>query len=224
MGVNIADLAILGVLVLSGLLALARGFVREVLSIGAWIAAALATVYGFPLARPLLRTYIEMPLLADAITGFVIFVATLIAGAALSHALSRRLRGTAFGTVDRSLGLLFGIARGALLVCLAYLLVAWAVPRQNWPPWLAEARSLPLVETGAEWLADLVPEDALDRGAAAAEETRRSLERTVDAVDAVQDLTGAGTNRAAPGPGSGYKEDERKDLDRLLQGLEGTQP
>jgi len=127
---NIVDLAVLGVILISALVAFSRGLVREVLSIGAWIAAALATIYGLPHLRDFARTYITAPLVADAVTGVTIFVLTLIVCAAISHMAARHVRGSGFGAVDRSLGLLFGVARGAILVCLAYLGFVWAMPKE----------------------------------------------------------------------------------------------
>ncbi len=238
--VNVTDLGILAVLAVSGLLAFARGFLREVLSVGAWVGAAAATIYGFPLAKPLLRDYIAIPLLADAITGVVIFVVTLGILAALSHVLSRNVRESAFGAVDRSLGLLFGLLRGALLVCVAWLILAWLVPVDDRPAWITEARSRPLVEAGAELLASLLPSAAVEKGAAVVDEAGRQVDQAIEAekilrglsqpgaapadepapADAGSGDSGTAANPAAPDDGSGYKNGERQDMNRLIQGTQ----
>src|SRR5262249_11316035 len=148
------------------------------LSIGAWVAAVLATIYGFPHLREFARTYIKAQLLADAITGVTIFIVTLVVCAAISHALARNVRGSGFGALDRSLGFLFGLLRGAVLVCLAYLLMLWAVPKpEDRPDMLKQAKSLPLVAEGAGFLRDLLPQDAFDRGAAAANQAKARIEQ-----------------------------------------------
>ena len=221
---NLADIGVIAVLLVSGLLAFARGLVREVLSIAAWVAAAFATIYGFPLAQPFLRQFITIALVADVLTGIAIFVVALMVGAAISHALARNVRHSAFGAVDRSLGLLFGLARGAVLVCFAYLLFAWAVPETDRPAWMTEARAIPLVEAGAGLLRTLLPDSAAEQGAAAAGEARRSVEEAIEAEKALRAL-GAPPPAEAPNPtgspgSSGYKDGERKELDRLIQGAQ----
>ncbi len=244
-----ADLIIIAILALSALLAFMRGFVREVLSIGAWVGAALATIYGFPIAQPFARKYIEVALFADIAAGVAIFVVALIVLTVLSHALSRNVRSSALGAVDRSLGLLFGLVRGAVLVCLAYLVMAWAIPQEDRPVWVAEARTLPLVQQGAGLLLKILPESALKQGEDAVGSAADGIGQAIDTGKAVQTLTpstptapatppatnggsggsGSGTGNggsAAPDSGgangtSGYNDAERKDLNRLL---ENTQP
>jgi membrane protein required for colicin V production len=240
-----ADLIIIAILALSALLAFMRGFVREVLSIGAWVGAALATIYGFPLAQPYARKYIEVALFADIAAGVTIFVVALILLTILSHALSKNVRDSALGAVDRSLGLLFGLVRGAVLVCLAYLVMAWAIPQEDRPVWIAQSRTLPLVQQGAGLLLKILPESALKQGEDAVGAATTGLGQAIDAGKAVQTLTpstpaqpatngapsggGGGTGNdgsAAPDSGgadgtSGYNDAERKDLNRLL---ESTQP
>ena len=244
-----ADLIIIAILALSALLAFMRGFVREVLSIGAWVGAALATIYGFPIAQPYARKYIEVALFADIAAGVAIFIVALIVLTVLSHALSRNVRSSALGAVDRSLGLLFGLVRGAVLVCLAYLVMAWAIPQEDRPVWVAEARTLPLVQQGAGLLLKILPESALKQGENAVGAAADGIGQAIDTGKAVQGLTpttpttpatppatngssgssGSGTGNggsAAPDSGgangtSGYNDAERKDLNRLL---ENTQP
>jgi membrane protein required for colicin V production len=234
--VNVTDLAIFAILVISGLLAFARGFLREVLSVGAWVGAAVATIYGFPLAKPFLRDYISPQLLADAITGVVIFVVALGLLATLSHMISRNVRDSAFGALDRSLGLLFGLVRGAVVVCIAWLVFAWLVPaEEDRPDWITEARSRPLVEAGAQVLVGLLPNAAVERGAAAVDAAGRQVEQAIEAEKTLRGLSqpsepaeegpgseGAETpaNPAAPDEGSGYKDQERQDMNRLFQGTQ----
>ncbi|MFI5019881.1 MAG: CvpA family protein [Dongiales bacterium] len=174
---NFVDLAVIGVMLISALLAFGRGLVREVLSIGAWVAAALAALWGFPYAKDIARKYISITILADVVTATAIFLVTLIICAAISHAIARNVRGSTFGALDRSLGLLFGLLRGAVLICFAYLLFTWAVPNEaDQPDIIKEARSRPLVASGADILRSLLPQGALDKGAAAAADARRPLE------------------------------------------------
>jgi membrane protein required for colicin V production len=135
--------------------------VAEVLSIAGWLGAALVTLWTFGDAKPYLRQYIQMQLLADILTGVGIFVVALVIFSTISHLIARVVKGSALSAVDRSLGFVFGIARGAVLVCLAYLLLTWVFPETRRPPWLENARMLPWVQAGSEYLKSLVPQEAL---------------------------------------------------------------
>ncbi len=168
--INVTDLTILLVLVLSGLLAFLRGFVAEVLSVAAWIGALFVAVYGYVHLQPYARQVVTFnTTAADAAAGVALFVVALILFTVLGRVASGALSMAGLGALDRSLGFLFGLARGAALVCLAYLLILWAVPeRSDHPEWLTEARALPLVEEGADLLWGLVPSHMLDEADAAA--------------------------------------------------------
>jgi membrane protein required for colicin V production len=214
---NLVDLGVLGVILLSALLAFSRGLVREVLSIGAWVAAALATIYGLPHLRDIARGYITVPLVADAVTGVAIFVVTLIVCAALSHLVARNVRASGLGAVDRSLGLLFGVARGMVLVCFAYLALVWAMPKpEDQPDLVKNAHTLKYVAEGADILRSLLPKDALERGAAAASDAKTQVEQAVTG-QMMPGVTPDPTKPAAPAKEPGYKPDEVKGMDQLIK-------
>ncbi len=221
---DILDIAVIAVILISGVLALARGFVREVLSVGAWVGAAVATFYLFEFAQPLARTYIEIELVADLTAGVAIFVVALIAFSLVSHAVSRRIRESALGPLDRSLGLVFGLVRGAAVVALIYLVFAALFPPEDRPAWVAEARTEPLMVEGAEVLASILPERWVAKSVDAADEAKRAAGQALDTGKAVQPLAeplfkapASESTGAEPGD-PGYKDQERKDLERLIQG------
>jgi membrane protein required for colicin V production len=220
---DILDIAVVAIVLISGVLALARGLVREVLSVGAWVGAAIATLYLFEFAQPVARTYIEVELIADIVAGVVLFVITLIVLSLISHALSRRVRDSALGPLDRSLGLVFGLARGAALVALAYLIFSALFPPEDRPAWVAEARTEPFMEQGAEVLAGILPERWVAKSVDAAEGAKTAAGQAMETGKAVQPLAEplfkapAIETRAEP-VDPGYKDQERKDLERLIQG------
>jgi len=218
--VNLVDLGVAGIILLSGLIAFSRGLVREILSIGAWVAAAVATIYGLPHLRDIARGYIKVPLIADAVTGVTIFVVTLLVCAALSHLIAKKMHASGLGSVDRSLGLLFGVARGAILVCLAYLAFIWAMPKESdQPDIVKKAHTLRYVAEGAGLIRSLLPSDALDKGAAAAADAKAQVEQALTNQVAPAPRPDP-TKGAAPGPNPGYNAGERKDLDRLIKSNE----
>lgn len=156
---NWVDLAVLAVLALSGLLAFMRGLVREVLGLGAWVVAAIvASPYGvFPHIQPWVRQQFSDPTTADIVAFGGVFVITLIVLWMIAGALGAAVRGSVLGGLDRTLGLVFGLARGGVLVAVLYLLVGMVLPAEQWPSPVLQARALPIVHQGAEWLAGQMP-------------------------------------------------------------------
>ena len=170
--VNLADVAVVAILLLSGLLAYSRGLVREVLAVAVWVGAGLAALYGFAHVRPLVHEYVPTPWLADIGAGAGLFVVAFLLFTVISRPVVRRVRDSAFRTADRSLGFLFGVVRGAVVVCLVFLLMSWLFPAGQQPEWITTASSRPYVEKGAQLLKLLVPAEAQEAGASAAEATR----------------------------------------------------
>ena len=154
---NTVDIAVIAIIALSTIIAFLRGFVREVLTIGSWIGAGLAVLYGFSYVKPTFEHYIKMKLAADLACGFVIFLVTLIVLSIISHAVARFVRGSALTAVDRSLGLLFGLVRGAVLVSLAYMLIGSLDPNI-----VKGARTQPMMARGAEILRSMTPKEFSD--------------------------------------------------------------
>jgi len=156
---NWVDLVVLGVIALSGLLAFMRGLVREVLGVGAWIIAAfVASPYGvFPYIAPWVRQQISDHTIADAVSMGAVFLVVLIVLSFVASAISSAVQGVGLGGLDRTLGLVFGLARGALLLCVAYILAGLAIAVDQWPAPVLDARTLPTVYRGAVWLAAQMP-------------------------------------------------------------------
>ena len=151
------DLVALAVLAVSALLAFMRGLVREVLGIGAWIGAGAAAYFGLPLARPQAEAWFGHAYWVDPATFAAIFVVTLIVLMIVAHVIGRAVRTSPLGGLDRTLGLLFGLARGAILVIFAYILAGWVVPPAQWPEPVLHARAMQLAYSGATWTRSLLP-------------------------------------------------------------------
>ena len=156
---NWVDVAVLAVLALSALLALARGLVREVLGVGAWLGAALiASPYGvFPLVQPWMRGQFSDPATADIVAFGGVFLVALIVLWLVAGALSGFVQRSALGGLDRTLGLVFGLARGVVILGAVYVLAGIALPPEQWPPPVAQARAMPLLSQTAAWIANFIP-------------------------------------------------------------------
>lgn len=153
------DLVVLGVLLASAVLAFMRGLVREVLGIGAWIGAGVVAVKVLPMSRELAARWIDEPAWLDPIGFLGSFLIALIILSIVAHLIGRFVRGSVMGGIDRSLGIVFGLARGAALVIIAYILGGMAVAVEQWPDPVLKARSLGFAFDGAVWLARQMPEE-----------------------------------------------------------------
>jgi membrane protein required for colicin V production len=215
---NVTDIVVIVVILLSALFALIRGFVKEVLGIAGWVGAAFATLYLFHTVTPVFRGFISIPWLADGVAGLVIFIVSLVFLSAISHAIALRVHQSDFSALDKSLGLVFGILRGIVLVCLGYLALGWAVSSQDqYPTWVRDARTMPLVERGARLIEQLIPERARRHGIQAIGEVESKAQQGLDAKRAFDQLTQPAPKVDAPKAHGGYKPDERKEMERVIQ-------
>jgi membrane protein required for colicin V production len=219
---NPLDIGIIVVIGLSAIFAFARGFVREALSIVAWVGAAFITLDGFSTVYALVDPMVKNPLLSQLIAGFGLFVASLIVLTIFTGIIARSVRSSALSPIDRTLGFIFGLARGAFIVSLLYLLLDVSVQPTDRPAWLREAKSGPYLHEGAEMLRTVLPESLKLKSAAAAEETIRAMTPAVEAQKAIRALA----NPTAPAPTAPdqqpaptYRPSDQRKMDQLF----GTQ-
>ncbi len=154
------DLAVLGIVLVSALLSMMRGFSREVLAIGSWVAAAAAAYYFYPVVVPYLTPYIHKEVFAQAAAAALVFFATLIVVSLFTVRLSDAILDSKIGALDRSLGFLFGVARGFLLAVVAFAIFNWLVSEKQQPEWVKNARTRPVLIDTADRIVALLPADA----------------------------------------------------------------
>src|SRR5215510_13534678 len=158
MPITILDLILLGVMLISGLLAMVRGFMREILSIAAWGTAALTTLYSFSKLLPTAKTYFNNDTIAAAAVVGGVFVGTLIIVSVITVRISDMILDSRIGALDRTLGFLFGLARGLLIVVVAFLFFSWLVPEKQRPDWVSSAKSRVVLQGTGDWLMSIVPD------------------------------------------------------------------
>jgi membrane protein required for colicin V production len=154
------DLAVLGIVLVSALLSMMRGFTREVLAIASWIAAALAAYYFYPLVMPYLTPYIHKDIIAEAAAAAIVFIVTLIIVSLFTVRMSDAILDSRIGALDRSLGFVFGVARGFLLAVVAFAIFNWLVSEKQQPEWVKNARTRPVLTETAVRIVALLPSDA----------------------------------------------------------------
>jgi membrane protein required for colicin V production len=204
MPITILDLVLLAVMLISGLLAMIRGFMREILSIASWGIAALATLYSFQKLLPFAKTYIESETLAAGAVIGGVFIGTLIVVSILTTRISDMVLDSRIGALDRTLGFLFGLARGLLIVVVAFLFFTWLVPDKQRPDWVTAAKSLTVLNSTGVWLQSLLPDDP---------ENTILNKLKKNKPDADQ----SDTEPASPGS-DGYSKPARDGLKKLIDG------
>ncbi len=155
--VNIIDIVVIVIVLISAFVALLRGLVRETFSIFEWVASAYAALRLAPIFQPMLAGIVEPPWLAWAAVFGATLLAVLIPLSILTHRFSEVVKRSEIGPVDRVLGFVFGIGRGLVVVGLAYIAYASLVPLQEHSPLLTSARLFPLIQNSGEVLLSMVP-------------------------------------------------------------------
>lgn len=207
------DILVIITLLVSGGFGYSRGFVHEVLSIAGWIGAAFATIHGTAILKNFTLQFITDPFVAALVTGILIFIGTLIILSLATRQISKGVKESALGALDRALGFLFGLMRGVLVVCLVWIGYEWVSPpvEGKYPDWVYQARTMPLVLQGADVLKSLVPPDPN-----APPKTNSST--LLDNGKALLDKATNFKPQIPTGPGTtGYGNKERSEMDRLFE-------
>ncbi|PWR24875.1 CvpA family protein [Zavarzinia aquatilis] len=154
---NLVDGVVIALVVMSALFAFFRGFTREVLSIAAWVGAALVALYLQDNVKPYALQATGHEVLAQAIAVGAPFIVALLVFSILTHLVASRVQQSAVGPLDRTLGFAFGILRGLAVVSIFYLVVTNLVKEPEDPAWMRDAKTLPIIRAGAEIVFDILP-------------------------------------------------------------------
>jgi membrane protein required for colicin V production len=160
MPVAILDLIVIGVLLVSALLAMLRGFTREVLAIASWVVAGLvAYMFYKQLVPVIMANGINNEKIAVPLSAGIIFLGALIVAYFITAKLSDVILDSRIGALDRTLGFLFGLARGFLLMVVAFGLFEKLVGDKQQPTWVTEAKTRPMLKSSSDKLMAFLPED-----------------------------------------------------------------
>ncbi|MEA2756346.1 MAG: rane protein required for colicin production [Aliidongia sp.] len=229
---NTLDIIVVAIVAISGLFAFVRGFTREALSIAAWLGAAAVAIYGAPFVQPYMHRFFAAGWLwlADIATYLVPFIVAVILFSIIVGLAAAQIRNIGLGALDRALGLLFGVARGVLLVCLAYLVMIHLLQPENTPNWVMEARSRPLLAAGAEQIQQMIPRSVIERNLPGATHAADKANDALRTGDAARKLNEALDKLAAPpapkptqkpaDPKNPEANSDSKGLDQLIQAQE----
>ena len=226
------DFVVLGILFISGFIAWHRGFLKETLSVSAWLIAALSAVFFWPITKPLARALVQPNLLADLLALIGVFFVLLIPISFISFRLSEMVRGSRVGPLDKSLGFVFGIGRGLLVVGLAYVIFSSLTSEKDQPKWMTEARLLPVVKGTADVIRSLSgkspvhsAKSAADNGKTAEIDAKPVTTKTADKKQSTRDIKPVpvpksaateATNKDGGKKPTGYTDRSRRSLDQLV--------
>ena len=206
---QLLDLILIGIMLISGLLALMRGFTREVLSLLAWGIAAVAALGAVlsPELNQLAGQYLQPDIVAKIALGGGVFLIVLIIMSLISVRIADWVLDSAAGAFDRTMGFAYGLARGLLLVAIAYLFYVWLVPEQKQEEWIKNARLLPVVKEVSTVVISFLPADVAD--------VLRNKTYVTD-----QDTQPAPAT--PPEDEEGYQAGQQQNLNRLIESTDGA--
>jgi membrane protein required for colicin V production len=160
MPITLLDILLLVVMLISGLLAMIRGFMREVLSIAAWAISAIAAIYFAGRLAPIVKANVNVgDTPANAIAAAAVFLLVLLLVSIITVRISDMILDSRVGALDRTLGFLFGLGRGLIIVVVAFLFFAWLVPDRSQPDWVKSAKSRLVLQSTGQWLMSMLPDD-----------------------------------------------------------------
>lgn len=193
-------LIVLGVSALTGLI---RGFVREVVTVAAFVIAAFAAVFGLRFAGPIARAAIDPPWLGSVVAMLVVFFAVYLLVRVSAGGLTRRISQSSVSSLDRAAGLGVGVIRGLVVLGGFYLIFNLITPADRVPAWVGDSWTYPLARQSGQLLARVAPE-----GFSAAGRIAPTIGRAIhgdatsppalDEADARDDAPGSQTDLAAP--------------------------
>ncbi len=151
------DLVIVAIIVISALISLIRGFVKESISLASWVVAGFIAFRYFTPMASLLEPFVESPTIQTGIAFSILFVCSLIVGATVNFMASNLVTKTGLSGTDKSLGVVFGAARGVLIVTMLVLL-AGLTPMPN-EAWWQDSATVEYFADIAIWIKELLPQE-----------------------------------------------------------------
>lgn len=213
MSLTLLDFILLAIMLVSGLLALMRGFTREVLSLVAWGAAAIAAYVAIkqPSLIEFAQTsvpYLDKEILAQIAVGASAFLLVLIIVSIISVKISDFVVDSAAGSFDRTLGFIFGVARGFVFVAIAYLFYGWLLPYDKQVSWVRNAYSLPIIKSAGEGIISFMPPE---------------IAETLSNTALLESPAPANQQPTPEEAESGYRSNENQGLENLIEGTGGSE-
>ncbi len=200
MPITLLDLLVIGIVLLSALLAMVRGFTREVLAIGSWAVAGAVAFMAKSSVVPFVQANIvsKPEALVNAVALGGVFIGTLLLAYIVTSKLSDFILDSRVGALDRTLGFIFGAVRGFLLAVIGFWFFSWLVKEGQQPAWVAEARFRPLLAASVEVLQGYAPQNLDTKLTDPMKQLGTTLKGTSEVLDAVKPAESVKPVKPAP--------------------------
>jgi membrane protein required for colicin V production len=236
----IIDLIVAALVLISAAISFLRGFIRETLTIAGMVGGLFAAyTFGDDLA-PLFRQWLDvdpeepaklfdlipMTIVADGLAYIFIFIAVVIIISVISHFLAGGIKAMGLGPVDRTLGVVFGIARAVVLLGLMYLPFHLLMEAESKAEYFGDSTTFPYIEDTAAFMAQFLPsseevEEAVENVEIDESEIRKKLFDNQFLSRDVEDES-AEEPASEDQPESGYEPGQREGLDALIEDEKGS--
>ena len=223
------DIALAAVMVISGLMAIMRGFSREVLSLVAWGAAAVAAFYAIfsqPVrkqATDLLRPYIgDNDVVVTIAVAGAVFLVVLIVLSIIGAKISDALLETGAGPIDRTLGFFYGLARGLVLMMAVFIFYVWLVPRDKIDIAVRDAMALPVMTSVSNFAVDILLTVGL-MGPDLADDLQAKIGNPETLSTRSDAEAPAGGTQLPSDAETGYRSNQTDTLNQIIESTQGTQ-
>lgn len=227
---NNLDIVILAIVVISALIALNRGLIKEVLSIVGWVLSTVVIVYALPVCLPFAKKYIESGILAGLATSLALFVVFFVVWIYSTSSIIGKIRTSKLNGLDRFLGLFFGVMRAFLLIILFNIMMSWIIPNEKQPDILANSKYYQIAGNFAKPLENMIPQETLklikDQTLPIKLDDKDEINNKKEDEASVlfEKLAQPKIKKALKEELSeeikGYKENEREDLQRLIDSVD----
>lgn len=225
---NNLDIFILIIVLVSGLIALNRGLVKEVLSIIGWFLSVVAIVMLLPVVQPAVKNFAEGETFSAVVSAILILIVFFVIWIIITSKIIDNIRSSKLSSLDRILGLFFGVLRACILVILFNILVGWMMTPEEQPQMFKESKYFQMAGDFAEPLEKMLPKELMEN--LQQENEKKSTEKKREKVlsedmdklfdklvqPKVENKKAKPENKKNK-PAEGYDKAEQKSLDRLIE-------
>ena len=214
--INMLDIILGATVFIGAIFGFFLGFIRSGLFVASWAGAGFTTLYGLPVIRPFAREYISEVFYADLLAGFSLFIVALILFFLISSVVASWVRNSRLNALDRSLGLLAGLATSILILSLGVLVMDKVLKNKNYPPFIKTSKSVPAIRIFSHALNEKLPKEIgewLDPNL-----TKNQLEKTREKIEnkVFERLINPENQSINIEPRQGYGIKERKALEKAI--------
>ena len=221
--INILDLISLLIIISSGIISSFRGFVKEGLSIAAWVGAIFSSIYISPFFFEASQLLIENKILSEFATYISTFIFVLVTLSITIRSLTVYVKSSTLNNLDKSLGFLFGILKGVIILSVILIIFDWFSTENERPHLINKAKLLPIVDTTSKILISTLPKDFVQRYNIYIDESDKSLDG-YDLEKKIDELTKKNSSKNVDEKkDGGYNQGTRNRMDRLFQSTQETE-